>query len=263
MRQLRREAGFGCCVCGNPIIQYHHIIEWSKDQHFRPEDMMVLCPTHHDKATKHAMPEVEQRRFKAKPQNIERGLVDGKLAIKQDYCALEVGSVMVVGEGPFIKIDGEDILALYLGERNFEISVTLYDETDTMLLHIDRNEWISGDPLPWDIEADWQRLTLRERYRRISLSLDATKIPMQARGQLWRSGKHIGFGASDISIGGKTAAYGSGIAELALVGTHLALSTDKLELVPSSPHGAFLVSWPNRRERLWKARDQWRKIKEA
>jgi len=26
-RQLRREAGFGCCFCGNPIIQYHHIRE--------------------------------------------------------------------------------------------------------------------------------------------------------------------------------------------------------------------------------------------
>jgi hypothetical protein len=24
-RQLRQEAGFGCCICGIPIIEYHHI----------------------------------------------------------------------------------------------------------------------------------------------------------------------------------------------------------------------------------------------
>jgi hypothetical protein len=36
----------------------------SEDQHFRPEDMMVLCPTHHNQATKGAMPVGEQREFK-------------------------------------------------------------------------------------------------------------------------------------------------------------------------------------------------------
>ena len=76
-RQLRREAGFGCCACGLPIIQYHHIVEWSEDQHFRTQDMMVLCPLHHDQATKGAMPEAEQRRFKAKPYNVQRGLAQG------------------------------------------------------------------------------------------------------------------------------------------------------------------------------------------
>ncbi len=64
-RQLCQEAGFGCCKCGVPIIEYHHIIKWSVDQHFRPEDMMVLCPTHHDEAGS-AMDEAEQRLLKAK-----------------------------------------------------------------------------------------------------------------------------------------------------------------------------------------------------
>ena len=26
-RQVRQEAGFGCCKCGNPIFEYHHIIK--------------------------------------------------------------------------------------------------------------------------------------------------------------------------------------------------------------------------------------------
>ena len=73
-RQLRQEAAFGCCVCGFPILQYHHIVQWKDDQHFRPEDMMVLCPNDHDRATKGAFPEAEQRRWKANPYNKERGL---------------------------------------------------------------------------------------------------------------------------------------------------------------------------------------------
>ena|ERR1019366_8223156 len=129
-RELRREAGFGCCVCGIPILQYHHIVEWAEDQHFRPEDMMVLCPLHHDQMTKRAMPEAEQRKLKANPHNIQRGLAKGLLTVRQDYCAANFGSVTVVGEGPFLRIDGENILSFYLGDGNLEISLRLFGKND-------------------------------------------------------------------------------------------------------------------------------------
>jgi hypothetical protein len=259
-RQLRREAGFGCCVCGRPIIQYHHIVEWAEEQHFRPEDMMVLCPLHHDKATDQAMPEAEQRRYKIKPFNIANGLVHGKLALKQDYCAVDIGDVTVVGEGTFMRIDGEEMLALYMGEQNFELSVTLYDQADCLALHIDHNEWISGDPLPWDIEADWQRLTLRERHRKILLSLDAKKVPMRLTAEFWRSGKFLKLGTSGISAGGKTFTQGAGIKNLAIVGLSLDVQTGKLAMSVSGR--GEIVSWPHPRERLWRARDAWRRVQQ-
>src|SRR5438876_516481 len=87
-RDLRKEGGFGCCVCGLPVYQYHHIVPWRAEHHARPEDMMVLCPNHHDQATKGAMPEDEQRRYKSSPHNIERGYVDGLLTVNQRYCAV-------------------------------------------------------------------------------------------------------------------------------------------------------------------------------
>jgi hypothetical protein len=72
--------------------------------------MMVLCPTHHDQATKKAMPEEEQRRFKAEPFNIKMNRVNGPLEVKQDYCAADFGTVTVVGEGTFLSMNGESIL---------------------------------------------------------------------------------------------------------------------------------------------------------
>ena len=46
-RLLRQEAGFGCASCGHPFLEYHHIIPYEKDQHFRPEDMVCLCGNCH------------------------------------------------------------------------------------------------------------------------------------------------------------------------------------------------------------------------
>jgi hypothetical protein len=52
--------------------------------------MMVLCPLHHDQATKGAFPVANQREAKANPKNLITGRANGLLAITQDYCAAEL-----------------------------------------------------------------------------------------------------------------------------------------------------------------------------
>ena len=143
-RHLRKEAGFGCCVCGHPIFQYHHIVPWAADQHFRVKDMMLLCPNHHDMATQGAFPEPKQREFKVNHKNIRDGRVRGNLAVQQTYCAVKVGTIILVNEGPFLRINGEDFLSCYLVEGQLEISLKLHSEQGDLLLEITRNEWVSG-----------------------------------------------------------------------------------------------------------------------
>jgi hypothetical protein len=254
-RQLRQEAGFGCCKCGCPILQYHHIVPWSEDQHFRPEDMMVLCPTHHDQASKGAMPVGEQREFKSTPHNIKLGRALGELEVKQSYCAADLSTITVVGEGPFIRINGNDILSLYMGPKNLELSLKVYSEANDLLVEIDRNEWVSGDPMPWDIEADWQKLVLREKARKISISLDAKKIPLQLTGEFWHSNKKVTINKDGILVHGRATI---GLANLALVGGGVDVDIERVRVSPSD---GVIISWENPRERLWKARAAWEKMK--
>jgi hypothetical protein len=128
-----------------------------------------------------------------------------------------------------------------------------------LLLEIDRNEWVSGDPLPWDIEADWQKLTLRESARQISVSLNMKTVPLELKGELWRNGKRVSLDKRGIFVEGTPTKLQ--IAEMALVGTTLDVDTSKWSVGPGDNPYWMMVSWPNRRERLWKAKDEWRKIK--
>jgi hypothetical protein len=82
------------------------------------------------------MPEAEQRRYKANPKNIRRGFAQGLLQVRQDYCAVAIGSVFVVGEGTFLRIAGEDIFGMHIGAGNLEISLRLYNEQDELLLEL-------------------------------------------------------------------------------------------------------------------------------
>jgi hypothetical protein len=255
-RQLRQEAGFGCCLCGNPIFQYHHIVRWADDQHFRPEDMMVLCPNHHGMATKAAMPEDVQRKYKSSPKNILDKRARGKLEVYQKYCAIKIGTMTLVNEGPFLRIDKNDLLACYLSDGKLEISLKLYNENDELLVEIERNEWVSGDPLPWDIEGEYQRLKIREKAGKISLSLDVTTTPAELRAQFWYHGEYITCDPLQIRVGPNPTKLS--FANFALVGGPI--SIDQGAVSVGKEPDAVLISWPSERERLWKAKDAWEKL---
>lgn len=256
-RTLRREAGFGCCSCGKPILQYHHIVEWAADHHFRPEDMMVLCPNHHDQATKGAMPEAEQWALKENAWNIRHQRVKGLLAVRQGYCAVGFGTVSWVGEGPCLRIDGEDIFGLTLDDGNLAISLRLFNKDGERLVEIVRNEWIAGDPLPWDIEADWQSLTIRNKARNISLSLNAKTIPLELRAQFWLNGRQIECSPDGVTISVAQTRGKVILQELSVVGAPLEIVAEKINLA----NGGSIVVAEDQRQRLWKAKEAWLKLK--
>ena len=78
-------------------------------------------------------------------------------------------------------------------------------------------------------------------------------------GELWKSGKRFAINNSGISLEGKSITQ---LQEIALVGMRLDFDTNAIKLgpQPENEHGC-LVSWPNRRERLWRAKDAWHRIR--
>lgn len=197
-RRLRQEAGFGCCRCGSPIIQYQHIIGYAKDPHFRAEDMMVLCPGCHDMATKGALPEPEQRKLKARPFNIEQGLTYGQLTVTQGPLALTLGSILVINDGPILAIGDVTVLSVIQEDGAALLSIDLRDEAGTQLLLVVDNEWILGPPEVWDMQADYQRLTLHAKARDIRLSLNLKTTPGRLRGRFWHAGQFVEVAADGI-----------------------------------------------------------------
>jgi hypothetical protein len=248
-RVLRQEAGFGCCACGLPVYQYHHIVPWDSEHHFRAADMMILCPNHHDQATKGAMDEDEQRRHKVSPYNILRGYTEGLLNVNQRYCAVDVGGgVLLVGDGPWIEVDGESILALTLSpEGRVLLTLVLYDEDDALVAHIEDNEWIAGDASTWDMESDWQRLLLRLSPRRIAIRIDAKGEPMILRGEVWRRGKRFQLSGTGLEVSGKRSFKDLGLVRM---GLKLDSATNEFSFGPKPGDQGYLVSEPDPLRRL-------------
>ncbi len=236
-RVLRQEAGFGCCRCGLPIYDYHHIVPYTADDpHFRVKDMMLLCPNHHREATLGGMSETEQRRFKADPYNRRRGVVDGALRVFQPALAVTLGSVHFVGDGTLIEVDDDSLLRLHMGpERTIEFSLSLYSRDDELLALIERNEWIVGDPLPWDLEVGPRRMTVRERSGLVSLTVDTRTFPISIQGHLWRKGQHFHISPDRLLCNGVLRDVGFGGLAFAGLKLRADTSTQSFVLAAESP----------------------------
>jgi hypothetical protein len=140
-------------------MQYHHIVPYSVEPHFRPEDMMALCPNHHELANDGALSVEQQRAAKASPYNRQHGHVKGQLYVNQLGTKLSLGGqIFDSAAGDLLRIDDETLIRTALSEDGaLLLSVRLFDKAGTLLAEIDENEWISHEPLPWDIKHVPQR----------------------------------------------------------------------------------------------------------
>jgi HNH endonuclease len=257
--QLRKEAGFGCCKCGFPFYEYHHIVEYATDPHNRPEDMMILCPNCHAQATSKALSEHEQRGFKKHPFNIIKGYADGLFKIDQNALVVSFGTVQFIRDGFLFKVDQEQLIAIGLSEGGrLELTLRLYSKKDNLIALIEKNEWKTGKKFPWDLQAGWRWLRIRNKLYNVALEIDARQIPVQIRGNLWRHGQHFELTGLGIKFNGVIRNFS--MRNLCQVGMYFLADTKAktLQIVPDERfHQGVMVSETNVAERIRKGLQAW------
>jgi hypothetical protein len=226
---------------------------------------MVVCPMRHDAITKGAVVESEQRAAKSRPINIDRGLVDGVLSVSQDYCAIELGSNVVAGEIVIFRVNHEPLLGIGVKDGRLSIDLMLYDSEGHLLVMIVDNEWVSGDPLPWDIYADHQKLRIRTRKGEPRLEVNAVAVPIRLTARLTRWGKEIVVRPSGITTRGGTGGH-LNMDNTVVVGVSFDFDTvaETLTLTPDGRPGSgtFCIE-SNRFRRAARAREELNRIQAA
>lgn len=262
-RVLRKEAAYGCCKCGLPIIEYHHIVQFSKENLHRPELMMVLCPIHHHEATVGAMPEEEQYKLKKEPYNIIQGYTEGQLKVNHNLCMIRTGGCIFAGEGPYIVVNNHQLLGIKVANKAALLSLDLYNEKNELLASIVNNEWISGDVDLWDIESSFQYLKIRSKNRKIDLEIHTNADIISLRADLWKDGQNIKLDSERITINEKL--ENTGISGICVVGMLINISTEsakriELAVSPNVSEGR-LISEPDLHKTIAMAQAAWEKIK--
>jgi hypothetical protein len=102
-------------------------------------------------ATKNVIKEAKQRQFKANPFNRKRGYSRGKLWVSESAGTVMLSSTSLLGSGCFVSVGDKCLVRLEVGdEGNLELTAAIHDKADNLIANIERNEWKTGDPSPWD-----------------------------------------------------------------------------------------------------------------
>ncbi len=200
-RVLRAEVGFGCAICGNPIIEYHHIIPWAERNHFEAEHMVAVCRNHHHELGK-------QKRnvaytAKQNPINIRYKRFKGYLVTSRDNQGILLGNSKFINvenaityyEIPLFGhriIDGEIRLKCFIPDANFFPEVEVHDNKIQAM--------IDGF---WDIEFKQNYIKFRRKKGEVFLSMDFRKDDVEVNGAFLIGGEEYSFSPKHCEFGGQ------------------------------------------------------------
>ncbi|BAY66961.1 hypothetical protein NIES22_71050 (plasmid) [Calothrix brevissima NIES-22] len=192
-RAIRKRCGFGCVICGNAIVQYHHFAPPFKDaKEHNPEGIALLCGSCHNEVSTGFASNIKVSHASKNPFCLRKGFTSHKLKMDNDYPVIVVGTARWEKTVTIFEVLGEPILQIEPPEQPntpYLITGLFCVQEGNELFRIVKNEWI-GLIKNWDITFSGGRVTIRRKLHDIALELqytppsniNITKIDMYYKG---------------------------------------------------------------------------------
>ncbi len=154
-RILRKEANFGCAICGEPYLTYHHFDPpWAERHHDEPEGMIALCVKHAWMADAKAFTKEQLRAYKRSPANKGTSLESTFEWFRQNFLFI-VGGNIAFKCNTIVESSRERVIWLEEDEETASrsISMNIRDQDGGLILAMDKNQWSSDLSLIEDIDS--------------------------------------------------------------------------------------------------------------
>jgi hypothetical protein len=174
--QLRKEVSFGCPICRNPILVYHHFDpEWSVRHHWDRDGVICLCVNCHLKAKFYTKDDF--RRMKVGTYSIAD--VKEKFPWTRTPFIVRVGGSYCRGSSTVLKVNEEPVIEISTGEEGLLfLSFNIRSKGDRTIAKMKDNVFEMGTRVPADlrIKTDYSRITVLSDPRKIAIDVSALKI---------------------------------------------------------------------------------------
>lgn len=199
-RQLRQEAYFGCAKCGNPILEYHHIIPFAERAHFEPEHMVALCPTCHTHVGK--LSKSIAYELKKAPHNKQHKAFQGELGTDAKITSFLIGSNTFENTPVIFSYNSIPIIGYRIIDGQLSVSANFFGQDMQPEVQIVDNDIVAKIDDFWDIQHRTNYLKFQKRQNQSFFEIDLRKQPALVSARL-RLGKDvIKFSPKKIDIAG-------------------------------------------------------------
>jgi len=180
-RSVRNRCGFGCVVCGNPFIDYHHFAPaFERAKEHRPEGITLLCKQHHGEAHRKLLSPESVHRNNDNPFCVQEGHTSESLVSRGGLSAGPM--VFMIGSATFetpivLMYESEELISFKppeSGNAPWRLSARILGRNEKELLKIVDNEWRVGVD-KYDIETTNNMIEVREGKGEIVLAMEVVK----------------------------------------------------------------------------------------
>jgi hypothetical protein len=167
-KQLRREANFGCALCGCPIIEYAHIIPYRNIQAYLPENIVTLCPNHYTNFDRGEFSDSYLRDAKNNPHN--KTYIQDAFFIDSQDIAVNVGKSKFINTSRILAVNDFDIISIKReNERYILLDINFFDKLNNLIAVVYENSWTAEKTASavWEIVYKPHHLVIRNTSRNL------------------------------------------------------------------------------------------------
>lgn len=210
-RELRKEAFFGCVICGCPIIRYHHIVPYSKVKNHNKENLVLLCPNDHARADCNEISIEKVTKAKIHPFNKNIIHVGTGFFLKNyKNLKFKIGGCYYIRPHIILRIDGNPLLSIRADvDGSALLSALFYNKDNTLIAEIIDNEWNANlNSEIWDIQYSPGHLKIHSGKGNILCELNSKNENIEMQAKMYYKGKLFLLSPTKTIIGGFTMSGG-------------------------------------------------------
>lgn len=168
---LRKEVNFGCAICGEPYLTYHHFNPtWAEKNHDNPKGMIALCVRHASQADGGAYTVGQLDNYKRNPFLADKNLNSYFEWRRKKFLYCVGGNFCIDADVLIMAKDKKIIWQSYddvSGMKTLSLSIT--DANNRVILKMNKNQWESDPRIVADIDSS----TLGQKLKVISKTDDS------------------------------------------------------------------------------------------
>lgn len=177
-REVRRRCGFGCIVCGIPMFDYHHIVDYAIVQKHEAENIVLVCPNHHAGPTRRRVSEATIRHYAASPVNIGRQttgtyvnlMVGRQGSFEAGGRIFEFDFAQSGGRYDAINVAGKTFVGLTCEDDHLLLDIILTDKDGVEVLRVKRGEMTVSTGV-WDYTFEGPHIRVKSAEHDVAFAL--------------------------------------------------------------------------------------------
>lgn len=210
-RAVRQRDRFGCVICGLPVYDYEHFIEYSECGEHTVDNIYLACDRHHrGKGKLLSLSYIQKCReapFHATHERTAQETMhfsSGDFRIRMGNNYLTVSNHKKAASA--LTVHGQSLLSFRVNDDGMlELSLKLFDEKDNLLLNIAENEVDLSTSHNWDCTWEGNAIVVRRALGQISLRVSYNvddRIVWVESAELRHMGEMIDVASSTVSVRG-------------------------------------------------------------